>query len=199
MTGFEVYKMYLALRMHFTKDHYDYVKYRGKVNASEKSFEERRDRYFFKKLATKYEGSKVLDYFVANFMSDPRGYIKSFSDGNYERWKVNKESFSYKFRQDVDLLLTYFEAPYQDKFDKIFEVKDGQHPLLLRHYLSGEITLETLVVFETCLGYIGQFDKKLTDPIWKDVRKRVLKYKPFLKADCSKYRGEILTVIRTKL
>ena len=56
MTGFEVYKMYLALRMHFTKDHYDYVKYRGKVNASEKAFEQRRDRYFFKKLATKYDG-----------------------------------------------------------------------------------------------------------------------------------------------
>ena len=28
MTGFEVYKMYLALKMHFTKDNYDYVKYK---------------------------------------------------------------------------------------------------------------------------------------------------------------------------
>ena len=199
MTGFEVYKMYLALKQHFTRDSYDYVKYRGKVNASEKSFEERRDRYFFKKLATKYDGSQVLDYFVANFMFDPRGYIKSFSDGNYENWKAKQESFSYKFRQDVDLLLTYFESPYQDKFDKIFEVKEGQHPPLIRHYLSGEIALETLVVFETCLGYIGQFDKKLSDPIWKDIKKRILKYKPFLYIDCQKYKEVILTVIRTKL
>ncbi len=199
MTGFEVYKMYLALRMHFTKEHYDYVKYRGKVNASEKAFEQRRDRYFFKKLATKYDETQVLNYFVANFMIDPRGYIKSFSDGNYERWKAIQESFCYKFRQDVDLLLTYFEAPYQDKFDRIFEVKEGQHPPLLKRYLSGEISLETLVVFESCLGYIEQFDKKLSDPIWKDIRKRVIKYKPFLNIDCTKYRGEILTVIRTKL
>ena len=36
MTGFEVYKMYLALRMHFTKEHYDYQKYRGKVNEKKK-------------------------------------------------------------------------------------------------------------------------------------------------------------------
>ena len=56
-------------------------------------------------------------------MVDPAGYIKSFSDGNYELWKIKQESFCYKFRQDVDLLLTYFEAPYQDKFDKIFEVR----------------------------------------------------------------------------
>ena len=53
MTGFEVYKMYLALKQHFTKQDYDYFKYRGKVRANEKSFEQRRDRYFFKKLATK--------------------------------------------------------------------------------------------------------------------------------------------------
>jgi len=199
VTGFEVYKMYLALRMHFTKDHYDYQKYRGKVNASEQSFEQRRDRYFFKKLATKYDGDKILNYFVANFMHDPKGYIKSFSDGNYERWKVNQESFCYKFRQDVHLLLDNFEAPYQDKFDKIFEVKEGTHPSLLKHYLSGEVSLETLIVFETCLGYVGRFDKKLSDPIWKEIRTRVIKYKPFLYIDCQKYKEVILTVIRTKL
>ncbi|AGN33708.1 hypothetical protein SWYG_00199 [Synechococcus phage S-IOM18] len=199
MTGFEVYKMYLALKQHFNRDNYDYVKYRGKVSASEKSFEERRDRYFFKKLATKYEGQKMLDYFVANFMFDPKGYIKSFSDGNYERWRVLRESFSYKFRQDVDLLLTYYESPYQDKFDKIFEVSEGVHPPLLRHYLSGEISLETLVVFEKCLGYIKKFDNKLSDPIWKDVKRRVLKYEPFVNIDCQEYKGVILTVIRTKL
>tara|TARA_B100000073_G_scaffold305479_1_gene274701 strand:- start:612 stop:1211 length:600 start_codon:yes stop_codon:yes gene_type:complete len=199
VTGFEVYKMYLALRQHFTKDSYDYVKYRGKVSASEKSFEERRDRYFFKKLATKYDGQKMLDYFVANFIADPRGYIKTFSDGNYESWRINQESFSYKFRQDVNLLLNDYESPYQDKFDKIFEVQSRQHPALLRHYFSGEIKLETLVVFEICLGFVSRFDNVLNDPIWKETRNLILKYKPFLKVDCTKYKAEILTVIRTKL
>ena len=105
MTGFEVYKMYLALRQHFTKDSYDYFKYRGKVRASEKSFEERRDRYFFKKLATKYDGQKMLDYFVANFACDPKGYIRSFSDGQLRILENNQESFSYKFRQDVSSII----------------------------------------------------------------------------------------------
>ena len=199
MTGYEVYKTYLALRMHFTNEKYDYQKYRGKVTASEKSFEERRDRYFFKKLATKYSDNELMDYFVANFLHDPRGYIKSFHDGNYERWKILQESFSYKFRQDVDLLLTHFEAPYQDKFDLLFKVKEGSHPPVLRHFLSGEITLETLVIFETCLGYVDRFDKVLKDPVWKDIRRRIIKYQPFLHVNCDKYKQVILTVIRTKL
>ena len=44
-----------------------------------------------------------------------------------------------------------------------------------------------------------KIDKKLSDPIWKEVRRRVLNYKPFLNVDCSKYKQVILTVIRTKL
>lgn len=199
MTGFEVYKMYLALRQHFTKDNYDYVKYRGKVNASEKSFRERRDRYFFDKIASKYKDSEILNYFVANFMHDPKGYIKSFSDGNYEKWKVYNESLGYNLRQDVHVLLNNYSSPYQDKFDKIFIIEDRQHPLVLKHYLAGDISLETLVIFEKCLGFVSKFDTKLADPIWKDVRNRIKKYEPFLVGSCERYRQEILTQIRTKL
>jgi hypothetical protein len=96
-------------------------------------------------------------------------------------------------------LLEEYESPYQDKFDKIFKVREGEHPSLLKYYLSGEVKLETLVVFETCLGYISRFDKKLSDPIWKEVKKRVIKYKPFIKINCQEYKDTILTVIRTKL
>jgi len=199
VTGFEVYKMYLALKQHFTKDNYDYVKYRGKVTASEKSFEERRDRYFFKKLATKYGDKEILNYFVANFISDPRGYIKSFSDDIYTRWKVYQESFSYKFKQDVDSLLEDVVPPYEQSFDSIFTIRKGQHPPILKKYLSQEITLETLVVFEHCLGFVERFDSSLSDPIWKQTRNSILKYRPFIEIDCKKYRGVILDTIRRKV
>ena len=199
MTGFEVYKMYLALKQHFTKDSYDYIKYKGKVSASERSFRDRRDRYFFDKLSVKYSDREVLNYFVANFINDSKGYIKSFSHTVYDDWKSYQESFLYKFRQDIHSLLCDYESPYQDKFDKIFQVTTGEHPILLRRYFAGEIALETLVIFEHCLGYISNFDKKLSDPIWQDTKRQVEKYMPFLNIDCQKYRSEILTVIRTKL
>ncbi|QJQ27830.1 loader of DNA helicase [Synechococcus phage S-H25] len=194
-----MYKMYLALKQHFTKDSYDYVKYRGKVSASEKSFEERRDRYFFKKLATKYGEKEILNYFVANFISDPRGYIKSFSDDIYTRWRIYQESFSYKFKQDVDSLLEDIAPPYEQSFDSIFTIRKGQHPIILRKYLSQEITLETLVVFEHCLGFVERFDSSLSDPIWKQTRNQIVKYRPFVNIDCKKYRSVILDTIRRKL
>ena len=90
MTGFEVYKTYLALKQHFTKQEYDYFKYNGKVRANENSFEQRRDRYFFKKLATRYPSKEIVGYFVANFISDPKGYIGSFSRDGYTKWKIHQ-------------------------------------------------------------------------------------------------------------
>jgi|TARA_B100000085_G_scaffold30762_1_gene25364 hypothetical protein len=198
VTGFEVYKMYLALKQHFTKQDYDYFKYRGKVRANEKSFEQRRDRYFFKKLATKYSDAELLSYFVANFVNDSKGYLQSFSKDIYTDWKINQESFTYKFKQDVNTLLDDYQIPYDQAFEKLFVVECG-HPPIIKHYLGGSISLETLVVFEKCLGFVSNFDKKLTDPIWKEVRTKTLKYKPFLKIDCQTYKRVLLETIRTKL
>lgn len=199
MTGFEVYKMYLSLKQHFTKPDYDYYKYNGKVRANEKSFEQRHDRYFFKKLATKHKRDKLLYYFVANFVNNPKGYLRTFSEDIYNRWRIHQESFTYKFKQDVNLLLDDDQSPYQEAFDDMFRVTSGEHPTIIRNYLSGDISLETLVVFETCLGFVENFDKVLTDPIWKDTKMKVIKYKPFLKLNCQEYKSVILNTIQTKL
>ena len=48
MTEFEAYCQFLALKLHFTTDHYDYFKYNGKHNATPASFEKRTDKRFLK-------------------------------------------------------------------------------------------------------------------------------------------------------
>ena len=73
--GFDVYKTYLAVKLHFASDTYDYYKYGGKVNAKLDTFTKRKDRYFFHKLSTKYAETDILDFFVANFLSDSKRWI----------------------------------------------------------------------------------------------------------------------------
>jgi|TARA_B100000085_G_scaffold80512_1_gene72589 hypothetical protein len=199
VTGFEVYKMYLALKQHFTKSDYDYFKYRGKVRANENSFEQRRDRYFFKKLATRHSDKKLLEYFVANFASDPKGYLRSFSEDIYTDWRIYQESFTYKFKEEINLLLEDLGTPYEQTFETIFITKRGEHPHLIKRYFAGEVSLETLAVLEHCLGYVDDLDKKLTDPMWKETKMRIKKYEPFLSIDCKKYKSVILDAIRLKL
>ena len=73
--GFDVYKTYLAVKLHFASDTYDYYKYDGKVNAKLDTFTKRKDRYFFHKLSTRYAESDILDFFVANFLADSKRWI----------------------------------------------------------------------------------------------------------------------------
>ena len=49
--GFEVFKLYLAIKLHFTTDTYNYEEYGGKVNCKLETFTKRNDRYFFHKLS----------------------------------------------------------------------------------------------------------------------------------------------------
>jgi len=68
------YKTYLALKNHFTKDHYDYHRHSGKVKASIESFYKRKDRFWFEKLSRNKTDNEIINFFVANFVTcnDPQ-------------------------------------------------------------------------------------------------------------------------------
>ena len=94
--GFDVYKTYLAVKLHFASDTYDYYKYDGKVNAKLDTFTKRKDRYFFHKLSTRYAETDILDFFVANFLADSKRWIGNLlaNDGRdvYLDYKKRKEA-----------------------------------------------------------------------------------------------------------
>ena len=48
--GYEAYKKYLSIKLHFTKDEYDFFKYNGEINAKYETFIQRNDRYFLLRL-----------------------------------------------------------------------------------------------------------------------------------------------------
>ena len=99
--GFDVYKTYLAVKLHFTSKNYDYHKYDGKVNCKLDTFTKRNDRYFFHKLSVKYKQEEILDFFVSNFIKDEKKWVGSLlrNDGQdiYLDYKKRKESFGYHF------------------------------------------------------------------------------------------------------
>jgi hypothetical protein len=190
MTAFESYKMYVALKLHFTTDNYDFFKFNGKTKVKEENFEKRKDRYFFKKLTNKHKECEVLPYFVANFIADPSNWIGSMvrtdGDENYQNWKKRMESLFYTFSEDVDFLLSEVQ-----EFDNLFKLQ-GTHPPLLKFLLGKRISMETFVILNQILDFIPGFDRIITEQlIWKDVRRTVLKYSPFLSIDVVKYKSTL--------
>lgn len=187
MTPFDVYKTYLALKNHFTKDNYDYHKYCGKTRASLQAFYKRKDRYWFEKLGRQKNDSEIIDFFVANFVSSGDadslwiGEIIREGESVYNNWKRKKESLTYVFKEES----TYLFNEY--KFDEVFDCSKG-HPPLLKKFLNGKISIETMVIYDRIFLFGNDFDKKLIDPVWQLVSKNIKKYNSFLNIDIFKFK-----------
>lgn len=195
MVPFEVYKTYLSLKNHFTKDNYDYHKYLGKSRVSLQSFYKRRDRYWFEKLSRQKEDSEIIDFFVANFVStdDPQGQwignmIKE-GESNYNNWRKRIQSLSYIFKEET------YQCFVGKQFDGLFQIEGTKHPELLKEHLKGNVSLETMIILDKMLGYKKIFDKKLKDPIWEFVSMRMSKYNSFLNIDVFHYKKILKNVI----
>ena len=187
MAPFECYKTYLALKNHFTKDSYDYHKYCKKTRASLQSFYKRKDRFWFEKLSRQRTEKEVEDFFIANFVScnDPEslwiGEIIKEGESRYKLWQRKIQSLSYHFKEESE---TLFE---ETQFDKVFDCSKG-HPILLKRFLTNKVSLETMVIYDKILNYGNNFDKKLKDPVWETVSRRIKKYNAFLNIDVFYYK-----------
>jgi hypothetical protein len=147
MMPFDAYREYLALKNHFTKDSYDYFKYNKKVRASVQSFYKRKDRFWFEKFARNKTDQEVVDFFVANFVSSSNpetiwiGEMMKEGEDRYQQWQKKVQSLSYIFKEESQSL---FE---ENKFEDVFKCSKG-HPPLLKKFLSGKISLETMVIYD---------------------------------------------------
>tara|TARA_Y100000401_G_scaffold63292_1_gene50286 strand:- start:224 stop:802 length:579 start_codon:yes stop_codon:yes gene_type:complete len=188
MEPIDVYLMYCAMKAHFSREDYDYHKYGGKTKVSRDSYWKRKDRYYFARIANKYD--KPEDYFLSNFIKDKKGYIANFSDENYESWKLKRQGF-------FDLFAVELSPHIQGtKLNPLFKVENNQHPKLLKEYLGRRISLETLIILDELVQYTKDWDKKLGDDIvWKDLSFFLKKYKGFLTIDAERYKIKLLNLI----
>ena len=189
MSGIEVYKMYLSLKLHFTTETFDYLKYGNTAKASQQSFDSRRDKFFFVKLSRTFKEDELREFFVANMIVEDKVYPATLvREGakNYQEYLKRKQSLTYRFKEDV---FTLHEV--SQKFDKLFII-DGMHPPLLKAHLGGRISIETLAIFQKIFNYVENFDKIIKEEIvWKPIRNRILKYEPFIHIDKGKYKNII--------
>lgn len=194
MMPFDVYREYLALKNHFTKDSYDYFKYNKKVRATVQSFYKRKDRFWFEKFARNKTDQEVVDFFVANFVSSSNpetiwiGEMIKEGENRYQQWQKKVQSLSYVFKEESQQLFS------QHKFDDVFDCSKG-HPQVLKSFMSERLSLETLVIYNEIFVFAKDFDKKLKDPVWETVSRKIKKYSPFIHIDTTRYKKILKEVV----
>ena len=194
VSPFETYQHYLSLKNHFTNPKYDFFKYGAKTRASVTSFNKRKDKYWFEKTSRKYSDKEVVDFLVSNFTAtdNPQnlwiGEIINSGERNYAEWMKRQQSLSYLFKEQSNELFS------ENELESVFDCSKG-HPTVLKKFLSGTISLETLVIYDKIFLFGNTFDKKLLDPVWESVSLKLKKYSPFINIDVFNYRKILRSII----
>ena len=194
LAPFEVYTTYLALKRHFTSNTYNYFKYRGKTRTSTNSFNKRKDKYVFEKLSRKYGDEEIKLYFLASFVySDAPasvwvGDIIRVGEKQFQQLIKTHQSLSYLFTQECEAIFS------QHKLPEAFDATMG-HPPILKGYLRGEVSIETLVILEMVFGFSKNLDRKLKDPVWDIVCMKMRKYRPFLNIELDKFKKILRNIV----
>ncbi len=188
MTGYDVYKSYIALKNHFNSDTYDYFRYQGKTRANKQTFQNRNDRHFFEKLARHKDPTK---YILANIVeSGPDLWVGDIAneqeaETRYKKWLGRQESMTYMFKEDLNNI--------EDPFDQNVIVTNGQHPTLLTLYIHKKISIETLIILNDLCKFFGHWNKRIEDKvIWPSIYKTCKKYKPFIEFDKNKAKQIVI-------
>jgi hypothetical protein len=194
MTPFDAYTQYLAFKNHFSKLKYDYHKYAGKSRASVKSFNERKDKYWFERISRQKSDDEIKNYYLANFVESDTpdrlwiGEIIRDGESKYQQWTKRNQSLSYIFKEQSKEMLS------EHNLNELLDCSK-QHPIILKRLLSGKICIETLVIWDKILLFGNKFDKKLLDPVWETVSLKIKKYSTFLNIDVCDYKQLLKQII----
>lgn len=183
---FEIYQTYLALKLHFKDEKFDFFKYNKKVRVPESTFNKRKDVYYFQKLARQLDWFEIL---LSNVLHDPKFFIKNvFSDECqkiYQNWVASNQSLTYNLQNHLSCM--------DDDFDTNFKINNGQLPKILALYIDEKISLETLIVLLSVTRSFAYINKHLANHIlWPQYRLKIIKYRPFIKFDKEKIKKIIV-------
>ncbi len=194
VTPFETYQTYLSMKSHFTNKRYDFFKYGGKSRATMTSFNKRKDKYWFEKTSRKYSDQEITDFLLSNFVTTETpqnlwiGEIINSGERTYADWMRRQQSLTYLFKEQSKKLLS------EKELEEVFNCSKG-HPPILKKYLGGEISLETLVIFEKIFSFGKKFNRKLKDPVWETVSMKMKKYVPFLNINVFQYKKILREIV----
>ena len=176
---FDSYKLYNALKLHFENEVYDAVKYNFKTTVIANSFFQRKDKYFFAKLAKNYP-KDLKEFYVSQFINDAK-YVGDMMDlpakKYYVEYKRVHESIHRVFEKDINTL-----SDNKKEFDSLLVVNNiNTPPEIIRRWMEEDITLETVVILVRFTIFMDKEGSKITETLfWPDTSRKIRKYSPFV-------------------
>ena len=178
--------MYLAIRLHFSSPNYDFEKYNGEIRCSHDSFMKRNDRYFFHKLAKRYNRPEYQDFLVANFAVEdsvnPKWLTGDVAESNYKEWTKTQQSISRVFDQDLKTCIEYHKP-----FGGLFKCETKTHPPIVKLLLQKKISIVSAIILDSYLNWIEFTNHEVDEEwVWPKLQSTLHNCQSFIKFDRDK-------------
>lgn len=183
------YQIYSSLKLHFTRDKYDYATYGlNKRTFSLDSLRRRNDRYFFERLATEFPDKMDLEYAcAATFVHKPDVWVDQILTDQtwYNEHRRYIGNPLYSFKRDISALLQRAEPK------ALLIPTLTKTPLLYRLLTSSEFSIQTLTLLERTITIVSYYERFYSSksPLMFDIIQpqlmRVKKLTPFVHIDTS--------------
>jgi hypothetical protein len=192
LSGLDAYLIFHAIKSHFYKPDYDYLKFNGKLrNFDSDRYRDKvgtHEQALYEKLARKHPVQTDLEhFFVANILMAGNKLViadlnKTEATTFYNQWLGRTHTLTYTFTSDLRYLFEHAPtASRRSQFNSFFTREDRQHPPILRSLLRNGISIESFLILDTYINFFQTIDQRLGDDvIWSKVRYRCNKYRPFV-------------------
>lgn len=197
MEGFTLYQIVRPLKLHFTTENYDALKYHGKLRSSFETFLQRKDYTRYETLGSKFTNkTKAGQWVLANMVyGDPETFLYDpFENTNkvFLKWRGIREAISKHFADDLDLMLS--KLPYESWFDV---TPKGNLPPLLQMVSRDLVKLETAILLNKQSNIFDKWSILChNDPYMMKVLMKLKKYSPFVKFDVENVDKILLEKVR---
>ena len=189
LSGWDFYRIFHSLKLHFTTEQYNVLKYSGSLRVNEEKFAVRNDRMRYENFANRvFNKTKAGHLIIANFVYGDPFFVYSDYGTAYDvylKWKRIKESITREFELDLQYITS---LGAKDLFNK---TPKGNMPPLLQMVSAGKINVETVVILNN--EYQEFFDNWSNicgnDPMLKDLVLRYRKYRCFVQYDEAKIKN----------
>lgn len=173
MDAFQVYKLYQAVRLHFTNEKYDIIEHRGKMkHCSESAFYEkpgsRKFHFLSKQLSDPQE---AVQFFISCFAYDADVFDSTSADEAFFLWKKNKEMMTQLILDDIE------------QIGDITSALSGDPCKLQQLVAGGHVNIETAVALNKFLNYSSSWKNNFA---YKGLAGKIEKLNAFVKFNESK-------------
>lgn len=192
MDPFVAYQQYNSLRLHFTTESYDYLKYGGKTKntatvAAHRKFLVSPQKMFYSQLARHSDPEGLI---VANLLENPKAFITDVvgPDGQeiHTAWRGRQGRLTFQLEEDLSA---------DENWRRMVAIGANGLPHLINEYIGGRVTPETVVIVDAFANRLDQWSK-IQHPLMSKVQLKLRKYRPFVQFDKNRAKATISKLVK---